>query len=170
MVLQKIPNSEQNQVSIAGELDGVETARARVRELTPLVICFDLPIMHSLQVMVCNTKLESDIGGNARILFVLQNAPPDPADQYLRAIQEQYVVQVTFRQKQKNFHTTMVVVKGCEWEAARVKEATLLLMEHLCGSGKMPPCCVFSLFLASLQELSRKILSHKIKQSLSKNM
>ena len=67
-----------------------------------------------------------------------QNAPPDPADQYLRAIQEQYVVQVTFRQKQKNFHTTMVVVKGCEWEAARVKEATLLLMEHLCGSGTVP--------------------------------
>ncbi len=33
----------------------------------------------------------------------------------------------------------MAVVKGCEWEAARVKEATLLLIEHLCagsnGSG-----------------------------------
>ncbi len=28
----------------------------------------------------------------------------------------------------------MVVVKGSECEAARVKEATLLLMEHLCGS------------------------------------
>ena len=27
----------------------------------------------------------------------------------------------------------MVVVKGCEWEAARVKEATLLLIDHLCG-------------------------------------
>ena len=48
------------------------------------------------------------------------------------------MVQVTFRQKQKNFHTTMVVVKGCEWEAARVKEAPLLLMEHLCGSGTVP--------------------------------
>ena len=39
---------------------------------------------------------------------------------------------MTFRQKQKNFHTTVVVVKGCEWEAARVKEATLLLIEHFC--------------------------------------
>ena len=37
-----------------------------------------------------------------------------------------------FRQKQKNFHTTTVVVKGCEWECARVKEATLLLMDNLC--------------------------------------
>ena len=40
-----------------------------------------------------------------------------------------------FRQKQKNFHTTMAVIKGCEWEAGRVKEATLLLIEHLCGNG-----------------------------------
>ena len=37
-----------------------------------------------------------------------------------------------FRQKQKNFHTTTVVVKGCEWECSRVKEATLLLMDNLC--------------------------------------
>ena len=44
-----------------------------------------------------------------------------------------------FRQKQKNFHTSMVVVKGCEWEAARVKEATLLLIDHLCGSGSNTP-------------------------------
>ena len=79
-------------------------------------------------------------------MYCLQNAPPDPADQYLRAIQEQYVVQVTFRQKQKNFHTTMVVVKGCEWEAARVKEATLLLMEHLCGSGTVPGNVVTLIF------------------------
>ena len=43
-----------------------------------------------------------------------------------------------FRQKQKNFHTTMAVIKGCEWEAARVKEATLLLIEHLCGSSVTP--------------------------------
>jgi protein bicaudal C len=58
-------------VSIAGEIEGVETARARVRELTPLIVCFDLPIMHSLQ-----------------------NAPPDSSDPYLRAIQDQYNIQV----------------------------------------------------------------------------
>ena len=44
-----------------------------------------------------------------------------------------------FRQKQKNFHTTMAVIKGCEWEAGRVKEATLLLIEHLCGTGNITP-------------------------------
>ena len=45
-----------------------------------------------------------------------------------------------FRQKQKNFHTTMAVIKGCEWEAGRVKEATLMLIDHLCGtSGNITP-------------------------------
>ena len=44
------------------------------------------------------------------------------------------------RQKQKNFHTTTVVVKGCEWECSRVKEATLLLMDNLCTglAGSVP--------------------------------
>ena len=38
------------QVSIAGEMAGVERARARVRELTPLLFNFDLPIVPSFQV------------------------------------------------------------------------------------------------------------------------
>ena len=33
----------------------------------------------------------------------------------------------------------MAVIKGCEWEAGRVKEATLLLIEHLCGTGCATP-------------------------------
>jgi hypothetical protein len=102
------PNEKSNQVSIAGEMFGVERARARVRELTPLLFNFDLPIVPSFQ------------------------AAPDTNSPYLRAIQDQYNIQIMFRQKQKNFHTTTVVVKGCEWECSRVKEATLLLMDHLC--------------------------------------
>ena len=94
-------------VSIAGEMNGVERARARVRELTPLLFNFDLPIMPSFQTA------------------------PDTNSPFMRAIQDQYNVQIMFRQKQKNFHATTVVVKGCEWECARVKEATLLLMDHL---------------------------------------
>ena len=101
----------------------MERARARVRELTPLLFNFDLPIMPSFQ------------------------AAPDVNSPYLKAIQDQYNIQIMFRyaqtyaasfphflfrQKQKNFHATTVVVKGCEWECSRVKEATLLLMEYLC--------------------------------------
>ena len=37
-------------MSIAGEMAGVERARARVRELTPLLFNFDLPIVPSFQV------------------------------------------------------------------------------------------------------------------------
>merc|ERR1719228_3166201 len=52
---------------------------------------------------------------------------------------DQYNVQIIPRPKQKNFHAMTIVVKGCEWECARVKEATLLLMDHLCkGSGNVP--------------------------------
>lgn len=109
------PNEKSNQVSIAGEIEGVEKARARVRELAPLVFSFDLPIVPSVDVI-----------------------SHDPGDPYLKAIQEQYNIQIMFRQKQKNFPTTVVVVKGCEWEAARVKEATLLLVEHLCGTFSCP--------------------------------
>ena len=54
-----------------GEIDGVETARARVRELTPLIFTFDLPIMSSL------------------------HSTPDSSDPYLRAIQDQYNIQVS---------------------------------------------------------------------------
>lgn len=88
----------------------MERARARVRELAPLVFNFDLPVVPSVDVV-----------------------SHDPSDPYLKAIQEQYNIQVMFRQKQKNFPTTVVVVKGCEWESARVKEATLLLVDHLCS-------------------------------------
>jgi len=105
------PNEKSNQVSIAGrEMEGVEKARARVRELTPLIFTFDLPIVTSVEISL------------------------DPNDPYLRAIQDQYNIQLMFRQKQKNFHTTMAVIKGCEWEAGRVKEATLMLIDHLCGT------------------------------------
>lgn len=103
------PNEKSNQVSIAGEMEGVEKARARVRELTPLIFTFDLPLIPTF------------------------DSAPDPNDPYLRAIQDQYNIQVMFRQKQKNFHNTMAVVKGCEREACRVKEATLLLVDHMCG-------------------------------------
>ena len=97
------PSEKSNQVSIAGEIDGVEKARARVRELTPLVFTFDMPLVSNVE------------------------PTPDPSDPYLRAIQDQYNIQIMFRQKQKNFPTTLVVIKGCQWEAARVKEATMVM-------------------------------------------
>ena len=61
-----------NQVSIAGDIQGVERARARVRELTPLIFYFDLPRVKNFQV-------------------------PDMNSPLLRAIQDQFNVQIMFR-------------------------------------------------------------------------
>ena len=62
-----------NKVSIAGEMEGVERARARVRELTPLLFNFDLPVMPGFQ------------------------ATPDLNSHFLKAIQDQYNIQIMFR-------------------------------------------------------------------------
>lgn len=103
------PMEKSNQVSIAGDLDGVERARARVRELTPLMFSFELPIVGTLQ------------------------PHPDLESPFLISVQEKYNVQVMFRTRPK-LHATLVVVKGCEWEVSLVKEATLLLINHMCDS------------------------------------
>ncbi|XP_045774645.1 protein bicaudal C homolog 1 isoform X2 [Maniola jurtina] len=95
-----------NQVSIAGEMDRVERARARVRALTPLVFCFELPI---------TTQSQPDI-----------NAP------YVQQIQEQYKVQVMLRNRPK-LHANLLVVKGVQWEVNATMEATTLLMNYMCG-------------------------------------
>ncbi|KAK1133498.1 hypothetical protein K0M31_011303 [Melipona bicolor] len=96
-----------NQVSIAGEMEGVERARARVRNLTPLIFSFELPIMSASQIM------------------------PDSTSPYVVKIQEKYNVQVMFRTRPK-LHATLVVVKGCEWEVSQAKEATMLLIHYMC--------------------------------------
>ncbi|XP_017885283.1 protein bicaudal C homolog 1 isoform X2 [Ceratina calcarata] len=96
-----------NQVSIAGEMEGVERARARVRNLTPLIFSFELPIMSTSQTV------------------------PDSTSPYVVKIQEKYNVQVMFRTRPK-LHATLVVVKGCEWEVIQVKEATVLLIHYMC--------------------------------------
>ncbi|XP_008547286.1 protein bicaudal C isoform X1 [Microplitis demolitor] len=96
-----------NQVSIAGDMEGVEKARARIRNLTPLIFSFELPIMGSMQTV------------------------PDSTSPCIVKIQEQYNVQVMFRTRPK-LHATLVVVKGCEWEVHQVKEATTSLINYMC--------------------------------------
>ncbi|ERL95947.1 hypothetical protein D910_00659 [Dendroctonus ponderosae] len=97
-------NEKSNQVSISGDIKGVELARSRVRELTPLIFGFELPIMSQ------NVDLNSA---------------------YIVKIQEQYKVHVMFKTRPK-LHATLVLVKGVEWEVHQVKQATLLLMEYMC--------------------------------------
>ncbi|KAI8439165.1 hypothetical protein MSG28_013012 [Choristoneura fumiferana] len=97
-----------NQVSIAGDMERVERARARVRALTPLVFCFELPIVAPSQPL------------------------PDINSPYVQQIQEQYNVQVMLRNRPK-LHANLLVVKGVQWEVQGTMEATGLLMNYMCG-------------------------------------
>ncbi|RZC40327.1 bicaudal C, partial [Asbolus verrucosus] len=98
------PMEKSNQVSISGDLEGVECARSRVRELIPLIFGFEPPIM-------------------------AQNI--DNTSPYVVKIQDQYKVQVMFKTRSK-LHATIVLVKGVEWEVEQVKQATILLMDYMC--------------------------------------
>lgn len=79
--------------------------------MTPLIFCFDWP----------------NIG-------TVQNYQ-DPSSQfpYIASIQENFNVHVMFRTRPK-LHSTMVMVKGHEWDVIRVKEATMQLITHMCGN------------------------------------
>lgn len=45
------PNEKSNQVSIAGDMAGVEKARASLRAVTPLIFNFELPVLGSNQTV-----------------------------------------------------------------------------------------------------------------------
>ncbi|XP_025829225.1 protein bicaudal C homolog 1 [Agrilus planipennis] len=113
------PTEKSNQVSIAGDIEGVERARGRVRNLTPLIFSFELPIMP---------------------------VSPDANTSYVVEIQKQYNVQVMFRTRPK-LHATSVMVKGVEWEVQQTKQATILLMQYICDNlaGSLPLVLMFDL-------------------------
>ncbi|XP_077470152.1 protein bicaudal C homolog 1-like [Stigmatopora argus] len=94
-----------NQVSIAGQPGGVEAARAKIRELLPLVLSFELPpIMQS-----------------------------DPSSPSVQAISQTYNLAVSFKPPTRLYRATGVV-RGSQNNANAVKRGTALLLEHLAGS------------------------------------
>lgn len=103
------PIEKSNQVSIAGDIRGVERARAGVRNLTPLIFSFEMPIVSCQQNV------------------------PDANSPFIAHISQQYNVHVMFRSQPK-LHATLVMVKGSEWEVQKVKEATMLLINYICES------------------------------------
>lgn len=98
-------SEKSNQVSISGHIDGVESARSRVRQLIPLIFGFELPIM--------SENFDT-------------NTP------YVIHVQEQYQVQVMFKTRPK-LHATLVLVKGVEWNVEDAKQATTMLINYMCG-------------------------------------
>ncbi|KAG5855420.1 hypothetical protein ANANG_G00048870 [Anguilla anguilla] len=96
-----------NQVSIAGQPAGVEAARARIRELLPLVLMFELPVMVQMN--------------------------PDPSSPAIQHISQTYNISVSFKQRTRLYGATGVV-RGSQNNAAAVKRGTAVLLEHLAGS------------------------------------
>ncbi|XP_030631304.1 protein bicaudal C homolog 1 [Chanos chanos] len=96
-----------NQVSIAGQPGGVEAARARIRELLPLVLMFELPVMIQLN--------------------------PDPSSPAIQHISQTYNISVAFKQRTRLYGATGIV-RGSQNNAAAVKRGTTVLLEHLAGN------------------------------------
>ncbi|XP_075469059.1 protein bicaudal C homolog 1 isoform X2 [Ascaphus truei] len=98
-----------NQVSIAGQPAGVESARVRIRELLPLVLMFELPVAGILQPI------------------------PDTNSPAIQHISQTYNITVSFKQRSRMYGAT-VIVRGSQNNTSAVKEGTALLLEHLAGS------------------------------------
>lgn len=96
-----------NQVSIAGQPGGVEAARARIRELLPLVLMFELPVIVQMN--------------------------PDPSSPAIQHISQTYNISVAFKQRSR-LYGAMGVVRGSQNNVAAVKRGTAVLLEHLAGS------------------------------------
>ncbi|XP_033122346.1 protein bicaudal C homolog 1-like [Anneissia japonica] len=97
-----------NQVSIAGQPSGVEMARAKIRELLPLVLSFEVPVTNAMQPI------------------------PDINSPNIQLIVQRYNVAVNF--KRVRGYSTTITVRGAIDNIAGIKEATVRFMEHLTGN------------------------------------
>ncbi|XP_031435183.1 protein bicaudal C homolog 1-like [Clupea harengus] len=94
-----------NQVSIAGQPAGVEAARAKIRELLPLVLMFELPAL----------------------------VQADPSSPTLQHLCQTYSFTVSFKPPSRLYGATGVV-RGSQNNASAVQRGMALLLEHLAGS------------------------------------
>ncbi|XP_056091005.1 protein bicaudal C homolog 1-B isoform X3 [Rhinichthys klamathensis goyatoka] len=95
-----------NQVSIAGQLTGVEAARVKIRELLPLMLMFE-----------CSG--------------VVQHV--DCSSPVVQHISHTYNVSISFKAPSRLYGNT-AIVRGNQNNASGVKRGTALLLEHLAGS------------------------------------
>ncbi|XP_028844801.1 protein bicaudal C homolog 1-like isoform X2 [Denticeps clupeoides] len=94
-----------NQVSIAGQVEGVEAARLKIRELLPLVLMFEVPPL-------------------------VQTDPNSPT---VQRICQTYNVSVSFRPPSRLYRVT-AVVRGSQRNVDAIQRGTAVLLEHLTGS------------------------------------
>ncbi|XP_012936522.1 protein bicaudal C homolog 1-A [Aplysia californica] len=103
-----------NQVSIAGQPDGVETARAQIRELLPLVFMLELPVSSP-------------------------SLSPEANSPLIQQLQQAHGVTITVKQRARTtYASSTLVVRGSVHSAKGVKQATARLMETLAGNMSLP--------------------------------
>ncbi|XP_059175856.1 protein bicaudal C homolog 1-B-like isoform X2 [Physella acuta] len=100
-----------NQVSIAGQPDGVETARAQIRELLPLVFMFELPVTSPVTPV------------------------PDVTSPFIQQLQQANNITINFKQRPRTY---AVIIRGSVHSAKCVKQVTAHLMEQLTGNVSLP--------------------------------
>ncbi|CAL1537407.1 unnamed protein product [Lymnaea stagnalis] len=102
-----------NQVSIAGQPEGVEIARAQIRELLPLVFMFEMPVTSPVTPV------------------------PDVTSAFIQQLQQANNITINFKQRPRTYATT-VIIRGSVYSAKGVKHVTARLMEQLTGSVSLP--------------------------------
>ncbi|XP_067223706.1 protein bicaudal C homolog 1-B isoform X1 [Chanodichthys erythropterus] len=95
-----------NQVSIAGQLTGVEAARVKIRELLPLMLMFECSGV--VQHVDCSSSVVQHISHTCN-------------------------VSISFKPPSRLYGNT-AIVRGNQNNASGVKRGTALLLEHLAGS------------------------------------
>uniref|UniRef100_A0A8C1VW35 BicC family RNA binding protein 1a n=1 Tax=Cyprinus carpio TaxID=7962 RepID=A0A8C1VW35_CYPCA len=95
-----------NQVSIAGQLTGVEAARVKIRELLPLMLMFECSGL--MQHVDCSSPV-------------------------VQHISHTYNVSISFKPPSRLYGNT-AIIRGNQNNASGVKCGTALLLEHLAGS------------------------------------
>lgn len=96
-------NEKSNQVSIAGQPLGVESARQQIRDLLPLVVTFELPLSGRL--------------------------PSDASSPAIQQIAQTCNVTITFKQRSRTGSQT-AIIRGSQQHVAGIKSAISHLVEH----------------------------------------
>lgn len=121
-----------NLVTVAGELAGVEKARARVRVRRPFLTT--VPSSHSLNRCLLIQELMPLV-----VMFELPitgcfQAFPDVESPFIQNLQSRYSVQVSFRARSRGPRPGVVVIKGSETDVMPLKEAVKILVDYFCGT------------------------------------
>jgi protein bicaudal C len=127
-------NEKSNQVSIAGEPAGVESARRKIRALLPIVLSFDLP-------KTGVARPNPDI-----------NSPP------IQRLIQTYNISVQFRPRPRG-QPTLVPVRGTQQNVTGLKDGITCLMQHLTGQigATLPVTCNLEVAPQHQQVLSKAI-------------